>query len=467
LREDALPWYLAVIYPAPNSEEAMAEGKRTGLITKKDVEGLKPGQTIWDAGIKGVLGFGARRQVGATVSFILAYRNSDGRQRRYTIGKFTALSVEVARDRAKKLRERIGRGEDPAETKAEQLHGQTVAEMLGTYITDCRAGHVLIRRTGKPKRASTIDCDASRVEAHIKRSALGKLRASSVGRKDIQDFVRWVTEGSPSKNRSKRSRAKGGRGAASRTLATLSAAFNYCRPDDPNPCRGVVRPAKGKRERRLVDAEYYQLGKALDVARETEWPVLSDLVQFLALSGWRAGEACSLRWEHININAHLATIETKTGISRRPLSKHAVDLLKARRQSPTVSGYVFPTLDGIPLQRLCSGKKGIWSRLVGPLWGDADTPVGERVTAHTLRHTFISLGIELGFTLSTVGAIVGHAHPGEDRESRVTAGYVHVVDPVLLAAVDEISGRIAALMAGSNVVPLEGRRHRSELRESA
>jgi integrase len=445
----------------------MGEDQRRGPITKKDVEALEAGQTIWDAGIRGVLGFGARRQVGTTISFVLAYRNRDGRQRRFTIGKFTALSVEAARDRAKKLRERIGRGEDPAETKAEQLHGLTVAEMLSTYIADCRAGHVLIRRTGRPKRASTIDCDASRVEAHIKRSSLGKLRVSAVGRRDIQDFTKWIMEGGPSKNRSKRSRAKGGRGAASRTLATLSAAFSYCRPDDPNPCRGVVRPAKGKRERRLSDAEYHHLAKALDAARETEWPVLSDLVQFLALSGWRAGEACSLRWEHINIDARLATIETKTGISRRPLSKHAVELLRARRPSSPASGYVFPAIDGGPVKRLCSGRKGVWSRLIGQLWGEPDSNTGERATAHTLRHSFVSLGAELGFSLSTVGAIVGHAHPGEDRESRVTAGYVHLVDPVLLAAVDEISGRIAALMAGSNVVPLAGRRHRSELRESA
>jgi len=116
------------------------------------------------------------RQVGTTVSFILAYRNRDGRQRRYTIGKYTALTVEAARERAKKLRELISRGEDPAASKAEQLHGETVAEMVDAYIADCRAGHVLIRRTGKPKRTSTIEIDAYRVDALIKRSPLGRLK---------------------------------------------------------------------------------------------------------------------------------------------------------------------------------------------------------------------------------------------------------------------------------------------------
>jgi integrase len=448
----------------------MAENGRTGPITKKDVEGLKPGQTIWDAGIRGVLGFGARRQVGTAVSFILAYRNRDGRQRRFTIGKFSAFSVEAARDRAKKLREQISRGEDPAESKAEQLHGQTVAEMVDAYIADCRAGHVLIRRTGKPKRTSTIETDAYRVEALIKRAPLGRLKVAAVGRKEIQDFMKWMMGDGPAENRSKRSRAQGGKGAASRTVDLLSAAFSYARPDDANPCRGVVKPAKGKRERRLTDAEYHQLAKALDAARETEWPVLPDLVMFLTLTGWRASEACKLKWEQVDLEGRLAVIpETKTGTSRRALSKHAIALLEARRASPT--GYVFPAVDGGPVERLCSGGKGNWARLTGPLWSNPDQVSGERVTAHTLRHSFVSLGVELGFSLSTVGALVGHASPdvtvGGVRESRVTQGYVHVLDLTLMTAADEISSRIAALMAGTNVIPLEGRRRRAELRESA
>jgi integrase len=445
----------------------MAEDKRTGPITKRDVEALEPGQTIWDAGIRGVLGFGARRQVGTAVSFLLAYRNQDGRQRRYTIGKFTALTVEAARDRAKTLRERIGRGEDPAASKAEQLHGETVAEMVDAYIADCRAGHVLIRRTGKPKRTSTIEIDAYRLEALIKRSPLGRLKTTAVGRKEIQDFMKWITGDGPANNRSKRSRAQGGKGAANRTLSLLSAAFSYARPDDQNPCRGVVRPAKGKRERRLTDAEYRQLAEALEAARKTEWPALADIVQFAALSGWRIGEVCSLKWEQVSTDARVAIIETKTGISRRPLSKHAVALLETRRASPT--GYVFPTIDGGPVRRLCSGEKGTWARLMGPLWSNPDQLTGERVTAHTLRHSFVSLGVELGFSLSTIGAIVGHSSPdvGGARENRVTAAYAHVADIVLLTAADEVAGRIAALMSGGNVIPLEGRRRRAGLRESA
>jgi integrase len=209
------------------------------------------------------------------------------------------------------------------------------------------------------------------------------------------------------------------------------------------------------------------LAKALGAAREAEWPVLPDLVLFLTLTGWRASEACKLKWEQVNLDGRLAVIESKTGTSRRPLAKHAVALLEARRASPT--GYVFPAVDGGPVERLCSGGHGIWARLMGPLWNERDPLTGERVTAHTLRHSFVSLGVELGFNLSTVGAIVGHSSPdvGGVRENRVTGGYAHVGDAVLLNAVDEIASRIAVVMAGGNVIPLEGRRRRAELRESA
>jgi integrase len=211
------------------------------------------------------------------------------------------------------------------------------------------------------------------------------------------------------------------------------------------------------------------LANALAAARETKWPALGDIVQFVALTGWRISEACLLKWEQVNTDARLATLETKTGVSRRPLSKHAIALLEARRASSAASGFVFPTIDGGPVEKLCSGKKSAWARLVGPLWSNPDPLTGERVTAHTLRHSFVSLGVELGFNLSTVGAIVGHSSPdvGGVRENRVTGGYVHLLDNTLMTAADEISNRIAALMAGGNVVALDGRRRRAELRDAS
>jgi hypothetical protein len=59
----------------------MATKRRIGL---RDIRNLTPGQVIWDASVSG---FGARRQKGAAVSYMVFYRTQEGRQRWHTIGR--------------------------------------------------------------------------------------------------------------------------------------------------------------------------------------------------------------------------------------------------------------------------------------------------------------------------------------------------------------------------------------------
>jgi hypothetical protein len=59
-----------------------------------------------------------------------------------------------------------------------------------------------------------------------------------------------------------------------------------------------------------------------------------------------------------------------------------------------------------------------------------------------LRHSFCSLADDLGYSEATIGVIVGHKRGGMTRR------YIHKADPVLLAAADTITTRIAELMAG-------------------
>ena len=58
------------------------------------------------------------------------------------------------------------------------------------------------------------------------------------------------------------------------------------------------------------------------------------------------------------------------------------------------------------------------------------------VTPHVLRHSFMSLGNDLGFTEATIGMICGHKGHGGGT---VTRGYIHAGDAVFQAA-----NRIAA-----------------------
>jgi hypothetical protein len=71
----------------------MASKQRIGL---RQVRALKPGETIWDASLAG---FGAGRQRGNAVSYVLFYRTKEGRQRWFTIGRHGDLGRPIAHGR--------------------------------------------------------------------------------------------------------------------------------------------------------------------------------------------------------------------------------------------------------------------------------------------------------------------------------------------------------------------------------
>ena len=73
------------------------------------------------------------------------------------------------------------------------------------------------------------------------------------------------------------------------------------------------------------------------------------------------------------------------------------------------------------------------------------------ITSHGLRHSFSSTAEDLGYSLPTIKALVGHSR------ASVTEGYIHKIDSALLAAADRIARHIDDAMTGrksSKVVQL-------------
>jgi hypothetical protein len=66
------------------------------------------------------------------------------------------------------------------------------------------------------------------------------------------------------------------------------------------------------------------------------------------------------------------------------------------------------------------------------------------VTPHVLRHSFMSLGNDLGFTEATIGMICGHKGRGGGS---MTRGYIHAGDAVFQAA-DRIAAATLRKLAG-------------------
>jgi integrase len=191
-----------------------------------------------------------------------------------------------------------------------------------------------------------------------------------------------------------------------------------------------MRPADGRRERRLSDLEYAGLGTALRRAKEESiWPPAISAVRFLALTGWRSGEAMGLRWSDIDLSRRTATLsDTKTGKSVRPLSNAACDTLRAMDQ---MGDLVFPPTRG---DGTMTGFRKLWNRIT-KLGG-----LPEDITPHTLRHSFASLAGDLGYSETTIAALIGH------KGASVTSRYVHAADSVLLAAADAVAEETAVRM---------------------
>lgn len=432
----------------------MNERKRIGL---KEVRALKTDVIVWDAA---VAGFGARRRQSEAVWYFLKYRAGGGRQRWHTIGRHgSPWTPEMARAEAKRLLGEVVKGADPAAEKRETRKAKTVSELCDLYLGEAEAGRLLTRRR-TAKKPSTLATDRGRIERHIK-PLLGRVPVAAITRDDIERFMHAVAEGETAARIKTRSRGlarvAGGKGTATRTVGLLGAIFAYAvrhrmRPD--NPVHGVERFADGRRERRLSDEEYAAFGEALRKAEaETQprgkgkgngkvWPPAIAMARFLALTGWRLGEATGLRWAEIDLARRTARLgDTKTGFSMRPLSHTACDVLKSL---PRIgSELVFPATRGAGRM---SGFPKIWARIakLGALPAE--------ITPHVLRHSFASLAADLGFSEPTIAALVGH------KGQTITSRYVHSADAVLLAAADKVANRTAQLMGEekprAKIVPL-------------
>jgi len=419
--------------------------KRLGL---REVRALGPGGLVHDPSLPG---FGARRRTGEAVTYFVLYYTADGRRRRFTIGRHGApWTPDTAREKALEiLAEAKVKGADPAAEKRARREDVTVSDLCDAYLADVEAGRLLTRR-GVAKKASTIVTDRSRIDRHI-RPLLGAMKVSAVTRADVERFMHAVAEGksarrAPTGKKRGLSHVRGGKGAASRTVGLLGALFTYAAQRgmrSNNPVTGTVRYADGRRERRLSDAEYNALGRGLSAAavvkpgregkpgRAEVWPAAIAAAHFLALTGWRSGEALALRWRDVDLARRIARLpDTKTGASIRPLSHAACDVLRVMGRGER-DALVFPASRGAGGM---TGFPGFFARIakLGGLPGD--------VTPHVLRHSFVSLANDLGYTEATVGMLVGHKGHGTTR------GYIHGADEVLLEAADRIAGATAEAM---------------------
>lgn len=131
----------------------MAERTRIGL---RDVRALGPNQEVWDTVVPG---FGARRQTGDSVTFVLLYRTIEGRQRRHSIGWLgQPWTPDSARNEAKRLLGEVVQGGDPAGDKRAKRHAVTVNDLCDLYWAEGESGRLIpdaVRPNGPARSKAT------------------------------------------------------------------------------------------------------------------------------------------------------------------------------------------------------------------------------------------------------------------------------------------------------------------------
>jgi integrase len=167
------------------------------------------------------------------------------------------------------------------------------------------------------------------------------------------------------------------------------------------------------------------------------------IVRSLALTGLRIGELLALRQKHIDFSAHLIRVrETvyegqfgspKTRSSRRdiPMSNAVRGLLLPLCRKSIPEELVFHSRPGTPIN-----PKNLANRVLRPTCRKLNLPV---VGWHSFRHTHATLLTEVGESIKTTQAILGHSdlettlniysHPIPESQRRAMERVAEILDP--------------------------------------
>lgn len=288
-------------------------------LTNKAIKGFSYAggwDVRWDDTVPG---FGFRIYPSGRKSFVLSYR-AQGRKRLMTLGNFGTLTVEQARDLARKNVVKTKEGIDPLDEKRRAALGETFGDLATAYV----------ERHAKVHKKSWRE-DERRLLQHIPANWRG-LRIDAISRSDVGALHREIGMRAPYE--------------ANRLLALLRVVFRlaeewgYVEEGTPNPARGIKKFAEAKRKRWVTPDELPALAQAIDA--ELNVYVRAAIWLYL-LTGARKTELLRVKRSDIDWNRGILRLpDTKTGEEQSiPLSGPALAIMQSIPEVEE-NPYLFP-----------------------------------------------------------------------------------------------------------------------------
>ncbi len=369
-------------------------------LTKAFVEKIgfeQSGQIFYrDSELKG---FGLR--VGRTAKVYFAEAKLDGKTVRKSIARHNVMTIDEARNEARKILTEISTGKNPFDVeRARKAIKVTVQEVLNEYI----ASRVNLK-------ASTIQDYRNTFKTYLGDWLNKALRDIS---KDMVEMrFRKIGENSPAQ--------------ANKVMRNFRAVYNYAmiKYEDSNgdsifktnPVNRISQLRMWYRvNRRVTYIKPYNLAPwfeaVMNLSNDLIAPnreTIRDYLLFVLFTGLRRREATALTWNRVDFKDRTFTvIETKNHTDHTlPLTDFLYDMLAVRKAN-AVNQYVFPNEFGTGM--LNEPKKQI-QRVV--------QESGVSFSLHDLRRTFITIAESLDISAYALKRLLNHKMTND-----VTAGYI-------------------------------------------
>ncbi|MEH6695267.1 MAG: tyrosine-type recombinase/integrase [Hyphomonas sp.] len=351
-----------------------------------------------------VAGLCLRVAPGGTKTFVIRYRKPDNASAEMNIGRADVVTLEMARDRAKKHLAQVPDGHDPIEARRQagiEARNKKM-ETLEALAEAFKASPGFLS-----KKIRTQEFYKSCLRVHIL-PRLGTRSVKEIGRKDIATFLDEIysEHSGPASN------------SARRTLSVLFSYATELELIDFNPVSAVKqRHRGGQRTRQLNDKELKRLWQALDDLEGVTSDV-SDMIRLCLFLPARVNEIAGMEWAELNLNDRLWTVRADRMKNNKPhelpFGECCRRLLEKRRNAGAGNNpWVFPAKSGIEPM---NGK--VASRACNRLskdWGC--TPFGP----HALRRGFTTRMAEKGVRLEILERALSHDVTG----GRAIAHYDH------------------------------------------